>query len=142
MIAYFRSLPFGHFPVDGCVLLVREAWHRLYQLDDLPTYADRFVTPDQAQGLMDGHLGQLVEPIEKPSHGCMVVASSESKWHCGVFTTEQMPGYVIHTLGQAIKIEPLNAFRRRFDTVEFYRHVTHRSVLSSDPKGPAQSSSG
>ncbi|EGQ7961197.1 hypothetical protein HRO21_002857 [Vibrio parahaemolyticus] len=142
MIDYFRSLPFGHFPVDGCVLLVREAWQRLYQLDELPVYTDRFVTPELAGDLMAGHQGQLVELIERPEHGCMVVASSERKWHCGVYTTEQMPGYVIHTLGQAIKIESLNQFRRRFNTVEFYRHVPHRSVLSSDPKGPTESSSG
>lgn len=135
MIAYFKALPDGHFPIDGCALLVREAWQRLYQLENLPIHADRFVTPDLAAALIDDYQDNLVAPIAKPEHGCMVVASSQNKWHCGVFTTEQMPGYVIHTIGQVVKVESLNQFRRRFDTVEFYRHVAHRPLSPSDPKG-------
>ncbi|HGF4939434.1 TPA: hypothetical protein ACF4E7_001662 [Vibrio parahaemolyticus] len=135
MIAYFKSLPDGHFPVDGCVLLVREAWQRFLHLENLPKHMDQFVTPDYAHELIDGYQGQLIEPIPKPEHLCMVAASGKGKWHGGVFSAEQMPGYVIHTLGCTVKIEPLNQFRRRFDTVEFYRHATHCRVSTSDSKG-------
>ncbi len=135
MIAHFRSLPNGHYPPDGCALLVRDAWKRLYQLENLPEHANQFVTTDEASTLMQGYQGEVLDPISQPEHGCMVVASRNDHWHCGVYTAEQSPGYVIHTLGQTIKIETLNQFRRRFDAVEYYHHASHRSVSSSDSQG-------
>lgn len=135
MITHFRSLPAGHYPPDGCALLVRDAWQLLYQLEDLPIHANQFVTANEAGELMQGYQGQVLEPIAQPEHGCMVVASRGEHWHCGVYSTEQAPGYVIHTLGRTIKIEPLNQFRRRFDAVEYYRHASYRPISSSDQKG-------
>lgn len=135
MIAYFRSLPDSHYPVDGCALLVRDAWHRLYHCDSLPVHANRYVTDDEAGTLLQGYEGQVLESISQPEHGCMVVTSRGGHWHCGVYTTEQAPGYVIHTLGRMVKIEPLNQFRRRFDTLEYYRYAAHHPVSSSDQEG-------
>lgn len=135
MISHFRSLPAGHYPPDGCALLVRDAWQLLYQLEDLPIHANQFVTANEAGELMQGYQGQVLEPIAQPEHGCMVVACRGDYWHCGVYSTEQAPGYVIHTLGRTIKIEPLNQFRRRFDAVEYYRHASYRPIPSSDKKG-------
>ena len=122
MIDYFNQLPSGHYPVDGCALLVREWWQQCYQLNDLPLHHDRFVTARDAMRLMHRyqHNG-LLQQIDAPQHNCMVVACRGQRWHCGVYSTEQAPGYVIHTLGGQVKIEPLHQFRQRFDAIEFYK---------------------
>lgn len=118
---HFLSLPDGYYPVDGCALLVRDAWLLLYGLTDLPIHANRFVTMGEAGGLMSGYKGQLVEQIPQPEHGCMVTGVQGRSWHCGVYSTEQMPGHIIHTVSGKVKIEPLRQFKQRFDHLEFYK---------------------
>ncbi|CAH0531207.1 hypothetical protein [Vibrio hippocampi] len=135
MIEHFRNLPAGAYPPDGCALLVRDAWQKFLGLSDLPEHADRFVTVIEAKQTMATYDGVLLEPIQSPEHLCMVVATRGAHWHCGVYTIEQQPGYVIHTLGKAVKIEPLNLFKRRFDSVEFYRYATHHRVQTPDKAG-------
>lgn len=135
MINHFRDLPPGHYPPDGCALLVRDAWQRLFNLSDLPIYADQFVTVDQANQYMESYQGALLEVITKPEHGSMVIATRGDHWHCGVYSTEQAPGYVIHALGRTVKIEPLTQFKRRFDAVEFYRYAAHNRVQTPDKAG-------
>lgn len=134
MIDYFRELPPGHYPPDGCALLVRDAWQRLYGHDGLPAHADQFVTVAGAGLHLAEYRGTLLVPLARPAHGCMVVATRAGSWHCGVFSTEQAPGYVIHTLGGRIRIESLTQFQRRFDAIEFYGYAAHHRV--SPPGSP------
>lgn len=135
MINHFRDLPPGHYPPDGCALLVRDAWQRLFNLSDLPVHADQFVTVEQANQHMESYQGALLEVITEPEHGSMVIATRGDHWHCGVYSTEQAPGYVIHALGRTVKIEPLTQFKRRFDAVEFYRYAAHNRVQTPDKAG-------
>ncbi|WP_438454164.1 hypothetical protein [Vibrio alginolyticus] len=135
MIDHFRELPAGHYPPDGCALLLRDAWAQLFNLSNLPCHADRFVTVEQANHHLGEYRGELIEPILAPEHGCMVVATRGQHWHCGVYTAEQSPGYVIHTLGSTVKIEPLSQFNRRFNAVEFYRYAAHNRVQTPDKAG-------
>ncbi|WP_228842849.1 hypothetical protein [Vibrio parahaemolyticus] len=133
MIEHFRDLPPAHYPPDGCALLVRDAWQRLYGSENLPSHANRAVTPTEASAMIALYLGHLLVPVDVPEHGDMVVAARHDAWHCGVYTTEQSPGFVIHTLGEVVRIEPLNLFKRRFDCVEFYRYAAHHRVQTPDP---------
>lgn len=131
-LEHIQQLPSGHYPSDGCALLVRDCWQLHYQLNDLPHHANRFVTARDAMRLMQGYQQQgLLQQQQQPSHLCMVVAQRSNHWHCGIFTAELMPGYVVHTLGEKIKIEPLNQFRHRFDAVEFFVYAPHNTVSSS-----------
>ncbi|EJX7572488.1 hypothetical protein OEK23_003619 [Vibrio cholerae] len=134
MIDYFRSLPAGHYPPDGCALLVKDAWETFLCAPNLPKFADRFVTVEAAQQEIDRN-ATLIEPIPQPEELAMVVAQRGAAWHCGVFTAAQCPGYVIHTMGGVVRIETLAQFKRRYDLVEFYRYVAHRDLSTSGQNG-------
>ena len=121
MNEHFRNVPDGHYPINGCALLVRDAWIRLYNLTDLPKHADQFVTIQKASKLMNEYKGLLVEQINQPEHGCMVTTRQGKRWHCGIYSTEQMLHHVIHVVGGKVKIETFHQFKQRFDSVEFYK---------------------
>lgn len=130
MITYFKSLPDGHYPLDGCALLVRDAWQKYLHAENLPSHHNRFVTRKSAHAVIDQH-ATLLDPIESPEHLCMIGASMGNDWHCGVYCAKQPPGIVIHVLGGKVKAEPLHQFRSRYDTLEFYRYGGDHPVSSS-----------
>ncbi|BDM64534.1 hypothetical protein NFHSH190041_19860 [Shewanella sp. NFH-SH190041] len=121
MITHFLSLPDDHYPAGGCAMLARDAWQMLYCISDLPLYIDQFVTVSKASGLMSSHQQSLMQQIEQPEHGCLITGVQGTHWHCGIYSTEQVPGYIIHAVGGKVKIEPLHKFKQRFDSVEFYK---------------------
>ncbi len=123
MIDYYRDLPIGHFPIDGCYLLVRDAWMRYLNAENLPEYASFISTAEQNNAVVKKHVGVLVTQIQQPEHLCAVVAENGSRWHCGIYCADQMPGLVIHTVDKRIKIETLTQFKQRFITVEYYKYA-------------------
>ena len=121
MNEYFRGIADHYYPIDGCWLLVRDAWQRLYNLTDLPKFTDQFVTIKKASKVISEYKDYQVEQINQPEHGCMITAINGKRWHCGIYSTEQMPHHVIHVVGGKVKIETFHQFKQRFDSVEFYK---------------------
>lgn len=124
MNEYFLSLPAGYYPVDGCALLARDAWEMLYGLKNLPAYSEQFVSISRAFKLLGSYQGSLMAQIQEPKHGCLVSTIQGKRWHCGIYSNEQMPGHVIHVVGGTVKVEPLNKFKQRFDSLEFFECLT------------------
>lgn len=121
MNEYFLSLPNDHYPVDGCAMLARDAWQMLYGISELPTYSEQFVSTSRAFKLLGKYQGNLMEQISQPLHGCLVSTVQGKRWHCGIYSTEQMPHHVIHVVGGKVKIEPFHKFKQRFDSMEFFK---------------------
>ena len=121
MNEYFRGIADHYYPSGCCALLVRDAWAMLYNLTDLPKHIDQFVTTQKADSLMNGYEGILVKQISQPEHGCMITTRQGKRWHCGIYSTEQMPHHVIHCVAGKVKIETFHQFKQRFDSVEFYK---------------------
>lgn len=124
MNEYFLSLPDGHYPVDGCAMLARDAWQMLYGLKELPTYADQHISIAKAFKILGSFQSSLMTQISQPEHGCLVSTVQGKRWHCGIYSTEQLPGHVIHCVASKVKIEPFHKFKQRFDSVEFFKCLT------------------